>query len=83
MATENGTLYKNGVPFLDDDILIVFEDDADIAIKDLENTLREELGMMTTDILYLGWCSGRLARPVPLCMHAYAVTRRGARKMVK
>ena len=35
MASENGTLYKNGIPFLDDDILIVFEDDADIAIKDV------------------------------------------------
>ena len=31
----------------------------------------------------LGWCSGRLARPVPLCLHAYAITRRGARKLVK
>lgn len=75
-ASENGSLFKNGKPFLDDDIIIIFEDDADIAIKDIETTLKEELAMMTTDILYLGWCSGRLARPVPLCMHAYALTRR-------
>jgi len=38
---------------------------------------------MTTDILFLGWCDGRLARPVPLCSHAYAVTRRGARKLTQ
>lgn len=35
MAAENGTLYKNGLPFLEEDILVVFEDDADIAIKDV------------------------------------------------
>tara|TARA_A100001015_G_C14974347_1_gene706560 strand:+ start:707 stop:1759 length:1053 start_codon:yes stop_codon:yes gene_type:complete len=83
MTSDKGTLYKNGIPFLEDDIIVVFEDDADIAIKDLRNTLQEEFAMMHTDILYLGWCSGRLARPVPLCMHAYALTRRGARKLVK
>lgn len=82
-AAQNGTLYKNGVPFLDDDILVVFEDDADIAVVDHNTSLVEELTAMTTDILYLGWCDGRAARPVPLCAHAYAITRRGVRKAVQ
>jgi len=77
-------LYKNGVLFRDDDIIIIFEDDVEIAINGLDSTLREELNdMATTDLLFLGWCEGRLARPVPLCAHAYAITRRGARQLVK
>lgn len=82
-ANPTGELFKNGIPFLDDDILVVFEDDAESVVKDTAVTLIEELSSMTTDLLYLGWCEGRLARPVPLCTQAYALTRRGARKMVK
>ncbi len=82
MITANGTLYKNDIKFSDDDIIIIFEDDADIAIIDFNTTIVEELSMMNTDILYLGWCEGRTARPIPLCAHAYALTRRGARKVV-
>jgi len=82
-ASENGSLYKNDIPFLDDDILVVFEDDAESVIVDTNVTIIEELSAMNTDLLYLGWCEGRLARPVPLCTQAYAVTRRGARKLVK
>jgi hypothetical protein len=82
-ASENGTLYKNNIPFQDNDILVVFEDDAESVILDTNNTVIEELSAMNTDLLYLGWCEGRLARPVPLCTQAYAVTRRGARKLVK
>jgi hypothetical protein len=77
-------LYKNGIPFQDDDIMVILEDDIDIAIKDVQGTLMEELTDMNgIDILYLGWCEGRLARPIPLCSHAYAITRRGARKLIK
>jgi len=79
----DGNLYKNGIPFKDDDIIVIFEDDADIAIKNANETIIEELQKMSTDILYLGWCNGRAARPVPLCAHAYALTRRGARQAVK
>eukprot|EP01035_Chromulina_nebulosa_P019840 gene19840-25789_t len=82
-AYDNGTLYKNGKPFSEDDILVIFEDDAISAIKDCNTTMIEELSDMSTDFLYLGWCEGRLARPVPLCSHSYAVTRRGARKLAK
>ena len=64
---------------------MVLEDDADVAIhyKDLNQTLAEELGSIGVDLLFLGWCEGRLARPVPLCTHAYAVTRKGARKLIQ
>jgi hypothetical protein len=79
----NGTMTKNGIPFREDDIIVIFEDDADIAVIDINQTMKEELSTMTTDILYLGWCDGRAARPVPLCAHAYALTRRGARKAVE
>lgn len=67
------------------DILVVLEDDVDVAIQynDLNSTLAEELGSIGVDLLFLGWCEGRLARPVPLCAHAYAVTRRGARKLIQ
>jgi hypothetical protein len=82
-AYENGTLHKNGHEFHDDDIIVIFEDDADVAVLDANTTILEELHMMNTDLLYLGWCEGKAARPIPLCAHAYAMTRRGVRKAVQ
>jgi len=77
-------LYKNGIPFREDDMIIIFEDDVEVAINGLDSTLREELNdMAAADLLFLGWCEGRLARPIPLCAHAYAITRKGARNLVK
>jgi hypothetical protein len=77
-------LYRDGIPFRDDDVLVIFEDDAEIAVKDAANTLIEELNdMKDIDLLYLGWCEGRTARPIPLCAHAYALTRHGARQLIK
>ena len=83
VAYQNGSLYKNGIPFLDEDIITIFEDDAESAINGLNTTILEEFSQMNTDLLFLGWCDGRMARPVPLCAHAYAVTRRGARKLTQ
>jgi hypothetical protein len=83
MAAENGSLYKNGLPFFEDDIIVIFEDDADIAVTNIVDAMRNELSNMTTDLLYLGWCEGRLAKPVPLCTQAYAMTRRGARIAIR
>lgn len=82
-AYPNGTLFKDTLPFRDRDILVVFEDDADCTIRRANYTLQQEFKQMNTDLLFLGWCDGRLARPVPLCAHAYAVTRSGARKLVQ
>ena len=83
VAAENGSLYKNGSPYRNENIIVIFEDDADIAVVDLEEALRDEFNTMTTDLLFLGWCVGRAAKPVPLCTHAYALTLEGARKAIK
>ena len=82
-AHSNGLLTKNGLPFLDDDILVVFEDDADPSIKNVNATLLSELSDMNADLLYLGWCDCRALRPQVICTQAYAMTRRGARTIVK
>ena len=83
VAYQNGSLYKNHSPFKDENIIVIFEDDADIAVTDLHDALHDELSNMTTDLLFLGWCVGRAAKPVPLCAHAYALTLEGARKAIK
>ncbi len=48
----------------DQDILIVFEDDAVIAVKNVTNALFQELSDMSTDLLFLGWCYGRRNMPM-------------------
>lgn len=83
IVSTNGTLLKHGSPFRDENIIVIFEDDADIAVTDIHEALRKELTDMNTDLLFLGWCLGRLSRPVPLCTHAYALTLEGARKVIK
>jgi hypothetical protein len=78
-----GALFKNNQPFLDTDIITIFEDDVESTINEMNVTIIEEFRAMKEDVLYLGWCDGVLAKPVPLCAHAYAFTRRGARKFVQ
>jgi predicted phosphohydrolase len=63
------------------DILIMLEDDAVVAIKDIQPVLEKELSSMTTDHLFLGWCYGR--KYMPMCTHAYALTRDGVAKILK
>jgi len=82
-SAANGTLLKDGIPFLDDDIMVIFEDDIEIAVHNHSVILQEELSTMDVDLLFLGWCDGRLARPVPLCAHAYAITRRASHKLIR
>lgn len=82
VAFSNGTLVKNQTPYKEEDILVIFEDDAMSVIDNTNITIIEEFSDMKVDILYLGWCEGRTARPVPLCSHAYAITRKAARKLV-
>eukprot|EP01031_Cornospumella_fuschlensis_P027706 gene27706-33465_t len=80
----NGTRMRYGTVYSDRDILVILEDDALNTITDLNTTIVEELAnMKNIDILYLGWCDGRAARPFPLCSHAYAITRMAARRLVK
>ena len=60
------------------DLLVVFEDDAVITVKNITRSLEQELspGRMTSDLILLGWCFEKL------CLHAYAVTRAGVRKIL-
>jgi hypothetical protein len=66
----------------DADVLIVFEDDATPAVKDLIHSLQRELNptTMKSDLNFLGWCYGR--RGMPMCTHAYALTRAGVGKII-
>ena len=48
----------------DQDILLVFEDDAVIAVRDIESSLSAELSSMSVDWLFLGWCYGRRGMPM-------------------
>lgn len=100
---ENGTFYKNGIPFIENDIMVIFDESARSVINDtptLQTAMRTELSAMTTDILYLGWCNHASSSPPSStehnpkrssrshaqqhsCLYAYAVTRAGARKLIK
>lgn len=82
-ASIDGLLYKNGLPFLEEDILVVFEDHTHVAISNVSQSLRAELSSMTTDLLYLGWREPTESGATPLSTYAYAITRRGARKAVE
>lgn len=83
MASNNGTLYKNNLPFYEDDIIVIFEDGAQLAQSNSNETLKAELSTMTTDMLVLGWRSGDAARNPIVSSFAYALTRRGATAAVK
>jgi len=63
------------------DLLVIFEDDANIAVKNVTAALHTEISNMNTDILFLGWCYGR--RGIPMCLHAYVLTRNVVRKLVR
>lgn len=65
----------------DTDILVMLEDDAVVTISDVKEVLEREFSSMTTDHVFLGWCYGR--RFMPMCTHAYAITRAAATRLVK
>ncbi len=52
-----------------------------VAVKDVKKVLTDEFQSMTTDHLFLGWCYGR--RYMPMCTHAYAITRSAAVRIVQ
>ena len=63
----------------DNDVLVIFEDDANIAVRNVTAALHSELSAMDKDLLFLGWCYGR--RGIPMCLHAYALTRKGVQAL--
>ena len=83
LASINGSLHKNGTPYYEDDIMIIFEDNVQIAVSNVNQTMKTELSSMTTDLLYLGWRDARNVSSTPPSPYAYAITRRGARIAVK
>ncbi len=82
-AYSNGTLLRNGVPFKDEDILVVMEDISEVAIVNGSTVLIDELSKMNTDIVFLGWCDGASPNHTPSCIFAYALTRKAARFLVQ
>lgn len=64
----------------DRDLLVMLEDDAVVAVRNIDKILEAELSDMSTDHIFLGWCYGR--RHMPMCTHAYAITRTLAKKLV-
>lgn len=71
----------------DDDVIVVFEDDAQIVVPDIVPYLEKEIKHMPYEWKYLGWC---LESPdkqhnhnsFAFCTHAYIMTRRGAKVML-
>ena len=82
-ASEPGGLHKNSLPFTEDDIIVIIEDDAVVAFSNISDIMRNEFTNMTTDLLVLGWRDTRPAHNLLASSFAYALTRRGARIAVK
>ena len=68
-------------PDKDHSVMAVFEDDAVVAVKNVTDALEAELRNMETDLVFLGWCYGK--RHMPMCTHAYLLSRNGAKRMVE
>ena len=49
-------LDQDNLRYTDNDIIAIFEDDADIAIPDIHQALIQEFKEMNTDLLFLGYC---------------------------
>ena len=80
-----GRLGSNKAIASDSDVLVVFEDDVAITVKNLTRSLEQELSplIMTSDYNLLGWCyEDENKNTMPLCTHAYAVTRAGVKKII-
>lgn len=65
----------------DNDLLIVFEDDAQIAVQNITFLLQKELSSFKGDLLLLGWCY-RYYGKFGYCAHSYALKRSGAKKLM-
>lgn len=74
----------------DSDLLVVFEDDVDVgsntSITELGPALIRELDQidpLKTDLHFLGWCYGKGLRAMPMCAHAYVLTRKMVQLLVE
>lgn len=89
-AFENGSLYKNRIPYLEEDVLVVLEDSLHVSNRsDVSEQLQQALSQMnSTELLRLGHCvhAHRAVSPArhaePWCVFAYAATRRTYRRLL-
>lgn len=62
-------------------VIAIFEDDAVVAVQNITTSLEAELRNLDTDLVFLGWCYG--GRHMPMCTHAYLLTRDGAKRLLE
>ena len=68
-------------PLMKGSLIVVFEDDAVVAVENVTSSLMNEFNnVIDVDLVFLGWCYGR--RQMPMCTHAYILSREGAKKMI-
>jgi len=67
-------------PLMELSWIVVFEDDAVVAVENVTSSLMNEFNSVNVDLVFLGWCYGR--RQMPMCTHAYILSRSGAKKMI-
>ncbi len=72
------------------DVMMIFEYDAFLGSKHASDIVMNAVRKMTTDILLLGYCyrpktyyDPKVSGRAPYCLHAYAVTLTGAKKLVE
>ena len=66
----------------ENDVLVIFEDDVYPLVDNHQLVMLQEIEKMTSDVHWLGWCYYTKKEWSPLCMHAYVVNIRGAKKLV-
>lgn len=69
-----------------EDVLLIFEYDAYLGSEHAVQSILEGVSQMQTDFLFLGYCFKRRQHPrltnrSPYCLHAYAITISGAKKL--
>lgn len=86
-AFPNGTLSKNGVPYLDDDLLVILEDNLVLNISyahAVEQNLREIfLSLKDVDVLWMTSCPPLTQQQEGTCNYAYVASRRAYRSIVE
>ena len=87
-SSNTNSVYKNAKKQHSNDLLVVFEDDvvSDIPMDSLGPAMIRELDNMQAnkiDLLFLGWCYGKGLRAMPMCAHAYVITRHMARILME
>jgi hypothetical protein len=70
-----------------EDILLIFEYDAYLGVKDAAARTIDAIRNLRTDLMYLGYCFKKNQHPrvypkAPFCLHAYALTLTGTKKLL-